>query len=251
MPAAGLDPSVPVSFNDMGSFLKRRLPVAVIPTPLPDGQSPSVQPTIHNFYFSETSTQDQLSIIDACIHNFYDVPRAMQVFEQLRKSEKGQAVLDVGVYNSLLDAYIGMAMSPSEQKTFWIEEACALYEEMDYSSTSVPPNAHTYASMLRLYQHFNPETGKSHSVSIPSPRDLLKGMVSREIAVSLVVSDRSLQSSEEASQIIQLLSSTAISMNLSTVVRELGLAEKLGSTLPDPLDDVPEARPVMKIKVSM
>lgn len=58
-----------------------------------------------------------------------------------------------------------------------------------------------------------------------------------------------MSSSDEASQIIRLLSRTAVDMNLSRVVTELGQAEAIGCQLVDPLQDVPEVNPVTKLKV--
>jgi DNA-directed RNA polymerase, mitochondrial len=65
----------------------------------------------------------------------------------------------------------------------------------------------------------------------------------------MVVADRSIESSEEAEKLIQLLSKAAVTLNLSKVVTELGQAEALGSTAYDPLGDVPEVVPVTVVKV--
>lgn len=40
-------------------------------------------------------------------------------------------------------------------------------------------------------------------------------------------------------------------MNLSRIVTELGQAEAIGCQLIDPLEDVPEVNPVMKLKVGL
>lgn len=50
--------------------------------------------------------------------------------------------------------------------------------------------------------------------------------------------------------IIKLLSKTAVEMNLVSVVDELSRTHALGnSLLPDPLQNIPEARPVLRPKV--
>ena len=82
------------------------------------------------------------------------------------------------------------------------------------------------------------------------PPALLRGIVDRQISVSQVVASRSVSSDQEAADIIKLLSKTAVEMNLASVVDELSRTQALGnSLLPDPLQDIPEARPVLRPKV--
>ncbi|KAF8554654.1 hypothetical protein OG21DRAFT_1389212, partial [Imleria badia] len=69
--------------NDMRGFLHRRVPYTILPTPLPD-QSHSTP--LSTYFFPDSPTQDQLAVMDACLYNLYDVPRAKQIFERLRKS---------------------------------------------------------------------------------------------------------------------------------------------------------------------
>ncbi|KAI9457403.1 hypothetical protein HD554DRAFT_1991576, partial [Boletus coccyginus] len=69
--------------NDMRGFLHRRVPYTILPTPLPD-QSHST--ALSTYFFPDSPTQDQLAVMDACLYNLYDVPRAKQVFERLRKT---------------------------------------------------------------------------------------------------------------------------------------------------------------------
>ena len=236
-------------YHDMQGFLQQRTPYTILPTPLPsDSSSP-----LNNFYFTDTPTQDSISIIDACLHNLYDVPRAKEVFELLRSSKKTDGVLGVRLYNSLLDAYIEMATSKdTERRTLWVEDACALYEILESGKDKMHPTANTYACMLRAWIRFNPDSPNTHSsiVHVPTPIELLRCIVDRQIPVSLIVADRTFVSSEEAAEAIKLLSRAAVDMNLSKIVGELGLAESLGSRLPDPLLNVPQAMPVLIAKVS-
>ena len=82
------------------------------------------------------------------------------------------------------------------------------------------------------------------------PPALLRGLVDRQIPVSQVVASRYVSSDQEAAKIIRLLSRTAVNMNLVSVVTELSRTQTLGnSLLHDPLQDIPEAKPVMKPKV--
>lgn len=49
---------------------------------------------------------------------------------------------------------------------------------------------------------------------------------------------------------IKLLSKTAVEMDLISVVDELSRTQALGNSLfPDPLQDIPEVRPVLRPKV--
>ncbi|KAH7908848.1 hypothetical protein BJ138DRAFT_968798, partial [Hygrophoropsis aurantiaca] len=66
--------------TDMEGFLRRRTPYTILPTPLPDDKSSA----LNTFYFTDSPTQDQLAVMDACLHNLYDVPRARSIFERLR-----------------------------------------------------------------------------------------------------------------------------------------------------------------------
>jgi hypothetical protein len=78
----------------------------------------------------------------------------------------------------------------------------------------------------------------------------LKEIVDNQISVVTVVSDRSIKSSEEAQKIIRMLTSAAVQQNYHEIVRELGEAEELGSSLPNPYSNVPEVRPVVVTTVS-
>ena len=73
----------------------------------------------------------------------------------------------------------------------------------------------------------------------------MKGIVDNQLSVLTVVADRSIKSSDEAQQIIRALTSAAVQNNYLEIVRELGKAEELGSSLPDPYSNVPEVRPVV------
>ncbi|TFK37583.1 hypothetical protein BDQ12DRAFT_591021, partial [Crucibulum laeve] len=67
-------------YNELESFLNRPMPYTIIPTPLPHDRT-SEQ---HEHWYADTVTQDLAAVMDACLHNLYDVPRAMGIFERLR-----------------------------------------------------------------------------------------------------------------------------------------------------------------------
>jgi DNA-directed RNA polymerase len=133
----------------MQGFLKRRTPYTILPTPLPDDRASS----LNSFYFTDSPTQDQLAVMDACLHNLYDVPRAKQVFHQLRSSESSEPLLESRIYNSFLEAYIDMAYTKEpEDRTLWVEDAYQLYEIMERGIEKVHPTASTYAIMLLAWR---------------------------------------------------------------------------------------------------
>ena len=67
-----------------------------------------------------------------------------------------------------------------------------------------------------------------------------------------VVASQSVSSDQEAADIIKLLSKTAVEMNLVSVVDELSRTQALGNSyLPDPLQNIPEARLVVLPKVDL
>lgn len=88
------------------------------------------------------------------------------------------------------------------------------------------------------------------STSAPNPGKLLSRLTARGISIQDIISDRVFTSSEEASEVIRLLSKAAIEMNMSRVIAELGQVEAMGTGHLDPLSDVPEVTPVRKLAVS-
>ena len=138
-----------------------------------------------------------------------------------------------------------------DRRSHWVEDACALYEVMETGQDKVNPTANTYAIMLRAWVRLNPAQQLLPStIDIPTPIQLLRSMVDRQVPASLVVADRAIKTSEEATEAIKHLSKAAVDMNLSKVVNELGMAEVFGTIIPDELDEIPEVTPVMRPKVS-
>lgn len=133
-----------VTVSDMHRFLRRAAPYTILPTPLPADHGSD----LHDIHFTDSPTQDLVAVIDACLHNLYDVPRAKQIFEGLRKSNKAEAVLNTHLYNSLLEAFIAMATSKDpENRITWLEDAWFLFNSME-KGTDAAPNAATYSFML-------------------------------------------------------------------------------------------------------
>lgn len=137
--------------NNLQSFLTRRPQFTMLPTPLPDDKSSAV----NDFYFPDSPTQDLLAIMDACLHNLYDVPRAKQVFENMREKSRGDPILSARVYNSFLEAYVNMASTKETlNKTYWIKNAWNLFDLMERGQENVSPTAGSYAILLTAWLRY-------------------------------------------------------------------------------------------------
>ena len=75
-------------------------------------------------------------------------------------------------------------------------------------------------------------------------------MIDRQISIPHVVSNRVFTSSEEALDIVKLLTKSAIELNQPKVLVALGHSEGVGVQYSDILDNVPEVIPVLRYKVS-
>lgn len=238
------------TYQDMESFLQRRIPYTILPTPLPD----DVSSPLNDIRYPQSSVMDQVAIIDACLHNLYDVPRAREIFNRLSAERAGDPILTIQLSNALIAAYLEMATTKEpDRATNWIESLVALYESIESSASPIKPVANTFATMLLVWQRFNPdsETSLSTVIEIPEPQRLLRAIEEYSISVSAVVSDRAFNTSEETSRAIRDLSKAAVETNMSWVVTELGMADIMGRQVEDPLLDVPEANPVLRLKVCL
>ncbi|KAJ8503283.1 hypothetical protein ONZ45_g10994 [Pleurotus djamor] len=220
--------------------------LTVLPTPLPKNASSPA----NDVWFTDSSTQELVAVIDACLHNLYDVPRAKQIFERLMK--QAAHVIEPRLFNNILQAYIGMASGQDgDNREYWLEEAWKLYQSMESSTLEkIAPSASTYALMLLAWLRFNPDSADPvKCASAQTPLTLLSNLIERDVDVPSVVSDRVFESDEEAAGVIKLLSKAAVDLNLSKVVSELGQTESIGTMFQDPLEGVPQVRPVYTFKL--
>lgn len=236
--------------NEMRSFLSQDQRYTILPTPLPENEYSALD----DMYFPETSMQDQVSIIDACLHNNYDVPRAKEIFERIRSDPRMTSHMTTRLYDAMLTGYNEMALRDPDMSDMWIEDALALYETMEDGGAQIAPSANTYANMLLLWLRVeNQMMGPlSAMTTLVKPVTLLRRIVDREIPVSLVISNKAFTLSEDAAQAIKVLSRAAVDANLpnlSKVIMELGTVETLGTQLEDGSEALPEVMPVMKTKV--
>ena len=128
-------------------YLERKPRLTILPTPLPFG-SASVEG--YDRWFKDSKSQDMAGIINACLHDLYDVPRAQNVFERLRQ-KAGSSILDPRLYNSILNAYFGMSMKHPTNKNYWAEETWKLYNIMESGQDDVLPTVRTYSIILALW----------------------------------------------------------------------------------------------------
>ncbi|KAG5651535.1 hypothetical protein H0H81_008297 [Sphagnurus paluster] len=238
-----LEPRKVTLENELASFLQRSAPYTILPTPLPSDRSSP----LHEAFYPDSGTQDLLSVMDACLHNLYDVSRAKDIFERLR-SKVGNPALSTRVYNAFLEAYLSIATTRGPKELF-LEYLWELYDVLESGREKFSPDATTYAIMLTAYHRFNPEsTNPVTGLPISTPNKLLTRITEREIPIANVVSDRTMTSSEETVEIIKMLSKVAMQLNMSRIISELGQAEAIGTQVSDMLDDVPEATPVLRMK---
>ena len=130
-------------------FLRRRMPYTVLPAPTPSDATS----TVNEIIFPGSPTQEALTVINACLHDCYDVARAEWIFDQLRNSREGGAVLEARVFNLFLETYFVMAVERDtvDFRDVWMERAWKLYDSMENDWEFATPNAGTYAIMLKTW----------------------------------------------------------------------------------------------------
>ncbi|KAK0201027.1 DNA/RNA polymerase [Desarmillaria ectypa] len=236
--------------NELAGYLKQRTQYTFLPGVRPnDSSSPS-----NNEWYADSATQDLLAVMDACIHNLYDIPRAKSIFDRLRR-KAAKSVLEIRVYNTLLEAYTNMSYSTYdsdyETSMYWMDTAWDLFQKIEKGEEGIEPSASTYAIMLLALKRCGPGSSKPmDQLILPKYNELLSSIIARGHPVSAVISDRVFTDSEEAATIIKELSLAAVDLNMSNVVAELGQAEVIGTTYTDIRDSIPEIVPVTRIKRS-
>ncbi|KAG7096404.1 hypothetical protein E1B28_003847 [Marasmius oreades] len=229
---------------ELEGFLQVPPRFTFLPTPRPESAVNS------NLWFTNSAIQDQLAIINACLHNSYDVPRAKSIFDRLRCQPGSSAFLEPRMYDAFLEAYVNVASKDSEDnKEYWLENVWDLYEALETERERVVPTDATYAIMVIAWLRFGPESVNHFSkLSLISPERLLARINERKMSLEAIVANRAFSSSEEAAAAIKCLSKAAVDSNMSNLVTQLAQAEVIGTHTPDVLDDVPEAIPVLKAK---
>lgn len=146
---AALQEPFPLSSGHLNAFLRHRAPLTIVPTPLPDDSSSN---QLNDLFFPDSRSQDLLAIIDTCLNECYDVPRARDVFESMRIQGRGRYLLKISIFNTFLQAYGTMAMKHEQHRDEWIQEAWLLFNRMEAGDENAVPNAETYAIMALLWK---------------------------------------------------------------------------------------------------
>ncbi|KAJ4001173.1 DNA/RNA polymerase [Lentinula boryana] len=231
----------------MENFLQNPPRYTFLPTPLPSISSSASAK--NSSWLTDSATQDSLAVIDACLYQLFDVPRAKGIFDRLRRDTPGK-ILDVRMYNAFLEAYVNMATSKAaDNREFWIECAWELFATMEAGQEKIELSAGTYSIMLKAWLRFGPDS-PDHipDTGAVRPTDILTSILSRDIPVENVVADRVFETSEEAAEVIKLLSKAAAELGHTEVITQLGQTEAIGAHYDDILHDVPEVMPVMRVK---
>ncbi|CAK5271845.1 unnamed protein product [Mycena citricolor] len=211
--------------NGLETFLQRPSQYAILPPPLP----PSFTSAENDYWYSDSTTQELIAVMDACLYNTYDVPRAKGIFDRLQA--QGNPAVQIHMINTMLEAYTKMAVAHKDEADYWVESAWDLFE------SAAEPTATTFAAIALIRHRFPDHAQRTFS-------SILTGIIQADIPISDLVTDRVLVDDEEAVDIIRELSKAAIDLNLPHIVAELGEAESLG--LDEEEESVPAVRPVVK-----
>ncbi|KAJ7619446.1 DNA/RNA polymerase [Roridomyces roridus] len=225
--AAAVQVQVPRHRADgVKNFLAQPAQYALLPTPLPVDCSSDA----NDYWFSNTSTQELMAVVAACLHDLYDVPRAKGIFDRLRTTTS--TAMETRIVNAMLGAYLNSASR--NEPEYWMESLWELFDALQQ------PSAGTYAIVLLAIHRFPEHAAKSFN-------DILTAAVTHEVPLTNLVSDRAFSDDEEALQIIAELSKSAIQLNLPTALEALGEAQARGSEIEAEAAEFPAVNPVEKV----
>ncbi len=129
--------------SDMRTFLRSRTPYTILPTPLPRDKDSE----LNHLLYTDSPTQDLIAVMDACLHNGYDVPRAKEIFDDLR-ARGAEQILHPRLHTTFVEAYLDMAIKEPEKKSLWVEDAWALLDSLFGGNEKVSVNSGAYALAL-------------------------------------------------------------------------------------------------------
>lgn len=135
--------------SDMHSFLRTRTPYTLIPPPLPRDKNSE----LNDLYYTDSPTRDLIAIMDACLHNCYDVPRAKEIFDDLR-SKRAEQILHPRLYTAFVEAYLDMALKDPEKKSLWVEDAWLLLDSLFKGQDQVAVSTGAIALALIAWLRF-------------------------------------------------------------------------------------------------
>ena len=139
---AGNLPGDPAA-SDMHSFLRTRTPYTMLPPPLPSDKHSE----LNDFYYTDSPTCDMIAVMDACLHNCYDVQRAKEIFDDLR-AKRSEQILHPRLYTAFVETYLEMALREPERKALWVEDAWLLLDALFNGQERVAATTGAYALAL-------------------------------------------------------------------------------------------------------
>jgi DNA-directed RNA polymerase, mitochondrial len=127
--------------SDMHTFLRSRTPYTILPPPLPRDSE------LNHLLYTDSPTQDLIAVMDACLHNSYDVPRAKEIFDDLR-ARGAEQILHPRLHSTFVEAYLDMAVKEPEKKSLWVEDAWVLLDSLFCGNEKVSVTSGAYALAL-------------------------------------------------------------------------------------------------------
>ena len=135
------------STNDMQTFLRSRTPYTILPAPLPQDKHSE----LNDLLYTNSPMQDLIAVMDACLHNGYDVPRAKEIFDNLR-ARGAEQIVHPRLYTAFVAAYLDMGIKEPGKKSMWVEDAWILLDSLfsGNEKISVTPGAYALALIAWL-----------------------------------------------------------------------------------------------------
>lgn len=131
----------------MQTFLRSRTPYTILPAPLPQDKHSE----LNDLLYTNSPMQDLIAVMDACLHNGYDVPRAKEIFDNLR-ARGAEQIVHPRLYTAFVAAYLDMGIKEPGKKSMWVEDAWILLDSLfsGNEKISVTPGAYALALIAWL-----------------------------------------------------------------------------------------------------
>ncbi|GJJ10389.1 hypothetical protein Clacol_004615 [Clathrus columnatus] len=233
--------------GNLTSFLLRRAqePLTIVPIPLPDDTQSSTP--LHDYFFPDTRSQDLVAIMDTCLNDCYDVPRARDIFEATKKRNKVRYLLNTQTYNKFLLAYAEMASRHELHQDEWLRETWLLFNKMEKGEERVVPNAETYVIMTLVWNRHHSSTS---NVESQSPEELVRMILARDIPLASLLPCCSLvaQDEKEQNELIRLISRGLAANGHPHLVHEFTQAADDVEAIQMERSELPVVRPVLRLR---
>ena len=128
--------------SDMQAFLRSHMPYTILPPPLPQDSHSE----LNNLLYTDLPTQDIIAIMDACLHNSYNVARAKEILENSAPTDLSRSFTHV--FTMLSWWPISIWPLRSQRRGRWVEDAWALLDLLLSGNESVPIPSGAYALAL-------------------------------------------------------------------------------------------------------